>query len=211
MFKKHRVVMLPTEKATNFPFIGVYHDNGRKLITYVNSNSTNSALTQPQHLYILSDEVYFSHKKGDWVYESDNTIPVYQFTYDICEYPLRRIIASTNPSLNLPSPSDSFIKKYCELGGIDEVIVEYKDYCETDKILLKEGYIDQSMYNSLSKLKVAPDNTITIKKVKDSWSKQEVIDLLQKLKYSIVSKEVCECGELHFNTLEMRKWIEENL
>ena len=59
----------------------------------------------------------------------------------------------------IPRPSNEFIKKYCEVGGIDEVLVEYK--CE---------YEDCNMfgchkYEGCSKmqlLKVAPDNTISI-------------------------------------------------
>lgn len=47
------------------------------------------------HFYILSDKKIVSHKIGDYVYEKDNTIPVYQFSYDIEQYPLFRVIAST--------------------------------------------------------------------------------------------------------------------
>lgn len=166
MFKKCKIIKLPGKISNIFR-----EDNGG--LCYYNNPVSTDGIGTPQHLYILSDEVYFSHKKGDWVYESDNTIPVYQFTYDICEYPLRRIIASTNPSLNLPRPSDSFIKKYCELGGIDEVMVEYNELVdETQNDWFGNAPIIQ-------KLKVAPDNTITIKKIKESWSREEVEYLTQ--------------------------------
>lgn len=34
-------------------------------------------------------------RKGDWVYEKDNTIPIYQFSYDMDNYPLPKIIGHT--------------------------------------------------------------------------------------------------------------------
>ena len=38
----------------------------------------------------------------------------------------KKIIASTDSSLNLPKLSNDFIKKYCEVGGIDEIMIEYE-------------------------------------------------------------------------------------
>jgi len=52
------------------------------------------------------------------------------------------------------------------------------------------------------KLKVNPkDNTITIKKLKDSWNKDEVIELIYKY-----CKEITQCI-----SEKDEKWIEENL
>lgn len=52
---KSKVVILPAEKVS-YPFIGIYHDNGKESLTYVTGNHNNSALIQPQNLYFLSDE-----------------------------------------------------------------------------------------------------------------------------------------------------------
>ncbi len=54
------------------------------------------------HFYILSDKKNVSHKTGDWVYETNNCIPVYQFSYDMDEYPLFRVLASTIKLGELP-------------------------------------------------------------------------------------------------------------
>lgn len=54
------------------------------------------------HFYVLSDKKHVSHKIGDWVYETNNHIPVYEFSYDIDLYPLYRVIASTIKLGNLP-------------------------------------------------------------------------------------------------------------
>ena len=41
----------------------------------------------------------------------------------------------------LPRLSNEFIKKYCELGGIDQVLVEYQEY---------ENWDDYAIYHSQS-------------------------------------------------------------
>ena len=54
------------------------------------------------HFYVLSDNKYVSHKTGDWVYETNNCIPIYQFSYDMDEYSLFRVLASTIKLGTLP-------------------------------------------------------------------------------------------------------------
>ncbi len=75
---------------------------------------------------------------------------------------------------HLPSPSQAFIKKYCELGGIDEVLVEYE--------LDDRNMLPFSDTNYPAKLKTDSYNTITIKSVEEkTYSKSE----LQVLKSDI--------------------------
>lgn len=193
MFKKHKVVMLPTEKESYIYFI---KDKNRiKFDKYSNpAQIPNSTNVINQHLYILSDEEI---KEGDWYLDLDIDI-VSKFSkgdkFDIEVLKrLKKIIVSTDKSLESPRPSDSFIKKYCELGGIDEVIVEYEEY-------YKQNRPDTEL---LTRIKIASDNTITIKPVKENWNREEVIVLLNKFNnynsYGDMDNE-------HFN-----KWIEENL
>jgi len=61
------------------------------------------------------------------------------------------------PKCQLPRPSNEFLKKFCELGGINKVLIEYTKYQE---------------YNMPYKmsLKIAPDNTITCKPISKSHS-----------------------------------------
>ena len=59
-----------------------------------------------------------------------------------------------------------------------------------------------------AKLKASKDNTITIKKVKDSWSKEEILEFLPKaMKYA------CDKDShlSHMFDLYAQDWIEENL
>jgi len=71
--------------------------------------------------------------------------------------------------LPLPRPSNEFIQKFCEKGGIREVMVEYEEY-----VIDTYGW-DKSMG---TRLKVAPDNTIFIFPIEEeTFSKQQVIEL----------------------------------
>ena len=70
-------------------------------------------------------------------------------------------------------PSNDFIKAFIEKQGkIDKVLVEYVDWCDYDDD--NEIGLDKPDL----RLKVAPDNTITIKPIQEekaSWSRDEVI------------------------------------
>ena len=73
-----------------------------------------------------------------------------------------KICKKCNPSyILLPRPSNEFLKKYCELGGIDKVLVEYEEYAY-EPIIGKFPNYEANPNPKLFKLKVAPDNTITI-------------------------------------------------
>lgn len=94
----------------------------------------------------------------------------------------------------LPSPSQSFIEKYIteynKGNVITDVLVEYDAYHGINTSIAEINAIsgDDSMnwkgrgdYCDF-KLKInSKDNTITIKKVKDSWSREEVESLLLKV------------------------------
>lgn len=96
----------------------------------------------------------------------------------------------------LPQPSEAFIQKYCKLGGIDEVDVEYThgtwDYDEILKSVFKY------------KLKINSHNEIAIHSIKNSWDKEEVITLLNKY-----------CKDTYDKYLEDQEirndWIKQNL
>ena len=99
---------------------------------------------------------------------------------------------STNPSLNLPQPSSQFIQKYIEEYNkgniITEVMVEYWDYTKQDL-----------------QLKVNLNgNIITIKKIKNSWNKEEVSQILRNFRTDILP-----FGQV--NDFTLNEWIEKNL
>ncbi len=179
MFKRCKVVMfLTNEKATG---IGMYKDTNR--LVY-NQKGKDIPRGEMQHLYILSDEEI---KEGDWYITLTN---------DICKCGNKtnftpkgkKIITSTDESLGLSKPSDSFIqkyvKKYNEGKPITDVLVEYEGFeCKNGHYMAYQTscvypYCDEPNYPVI---KVSSDNTITIKKVKDNWSRDEVINIIKLL------------------------------
>lgn len=167
-----------------------------------------------QHLYIISDEEI---KEGDWCWnqykgESEMCIGQVGKSWDTS---MKKIIATTDELLGLgkfetqiverwgksrnqfPQPSQSFIEKYVEEYNKGNVITE---------VMVEYGFIKgvgaEFGYKSsdIEVLKINPkDNTITIRKIKDSWNREEVIRLL--LDFNNDKPGVFDCSG----------WIEENL
>jgi hypothetical protein len=195
-FKKLKVKLLDVKESD------LWSSGGLQLNYCSGTSLVETDSIYPKHLYILSDEEI---KGGDWILDSanklrkvlkiseDNRLCLSElFAITVLASSCKKIIASTDPSLNLPRPSDSFIKKYCELGGIDEVMVEYIE----ERNWMTDPYKIWSEFV----LKVASDNTITIRSVKDSWNRKEVLSLFEK--YALE-------GDISVD--EIRKWIEENI
>jgi hypothetical protein len=204
-FKKCKVILLPTEKAIDS--VNWYYPNAKTLV--INGKQ--------QHLYIVSDEKI---KEGDWVYNIETKV-VYPLTLqrggslEKAKQLHKKIIAATDRTLidknakykvsgvfdeGLPQPSLGFIKtfiaEYDNSNVITDVMVEY----EMD---MNAVYDHKLCYN----LKINPkDNTITIRKVKDSWSREELLPILK----------ACWNGGAFWgsntpNSHYFDKWIEENL
>lgn len=217
-YKEAQVIMLPTEKNNKIGSLVKCPNTGTLAII----NILTYESTQPsenQHLYLISDDEI---KEGDWYFITES-ISKCESKYeandltDIC----KKIIATTDESLSLcdnckkpnkadvytcncevnpiARPSDDFIRKFVEKQGkITEVLVEYEE------ILDDEGIVAIAFGNNDYKLKVSPDNTITIKPVqeKTSWSREEVVALIQKLEKD---------GADYFGQAFLKQWIEENL
>lgn len=217
-YVKCKVVMLPTEKAPKNWKIGELLLDGTSLFLNktIRSNKTNNVAI-PQHLYILSNEEI---KEGDWVImqtvwgkllDNSKKKPLKVLNQDKTDYLIAeqesptkwkgnvskddclKIIASTDESLGLPIPPDDFIKKYCELGGIEEVFVEFKNVTETYSVGHGEAI------DFVNKIKVSSDNTITIKPVKNSWNREEVEAILRNF------------NEDKPGVFNVTNWIKENL
>lgn len=115
----------------------------------------------------------------------------------------------------LPRPSKQFIEKYIEEYNkgnvITDVLVEYEIQRQCVKCkTIRSHYLckcgEQDNYENTLQLKInSKDNTITIKKVKDSWNREEVIILLEKA--------LAESKEQYslLDRVGINKWIEENL
>lgn len=181
MLKRTQVVMLPTENKSNICIVKLNDED-----ILVNNKGYNS-----QHLYIISnDEI----KDGDFHIISDHE------GYGDKKY---KIIATTDKSLNLPQPSQQFIEEYIEEYNKGNIII--------DVLVEYEGIISSTTWEHDEpeewKLKINPkDNTITIKKVKDSWNREEVIQLIKSAWSQANNNNIPRM--IH---ISQDKWIEENL
>ena len=231
MFKRAKVVMLPTKEKAKIGYLTSKGEEFKDLRMFdrempVILDSKNF------HLYITSDDEI---KKKDWyIHKQTNNLRVVKCVGNNIPMDAKKIIATTDSSLLvedkitellkgtkcLPQPSQSFIEKYVEEYNkgniIIDVLVEMNSPCCKCDTQEKELNCPHSLgdiegtctapnpnndFYGLN-VKVNPkDNTITIKKVKDSWSRKEVEELI----YSAMK------NRCYTTIAEWRKWIEENL
>ena len=234
MLKQCKVVILPTNQQTKY--LMVYSDVEKTKGKLILNGLKNDEYKEYQHLYIISDDEI---KEGDWFINDLNQIKKctsrdtegyidFEGGFNTKPSSCKKIIATTDTSLYthqketvslpervfyLPQPSQQFIEKFIEEYNrgnvITDVLIEYE-------LISNEEYFgntvnpDDDVPYFDEKLKINPkDNTITIKKVKDSWNREEVIEFGNKV------KEYCKNGwkldSLHMVFFEWDKWIEENL
>jgi hypothetical protein len=233
-FKKAKVIMLPTNKPSKLGDLVTYQGYSLAKVTKEGVNPKNTTV-QFWNLYIISDDeikegdwCLFNElevvkctysKNGEFLFSGPLTSSSnHHFSY------FKKIITTTNTTLkidnpnydigrlayiNLPQPSQQFIEKYIEEYNksniITNVLVEYE-------LISNEEYFgntvnpDDDVPYFNERLKINPkDNTITIRKVKDSWNRGEVIILLKKV--------LAESKEQYslLDRVGINKWIEENL
>lgn len=205
MKKECKVQMLPTEDKSH---IGLYTDVRGKLDIYYRDKLTPQVRDFfPQHLYITSDEKI---KEGDWYYEKEHKRTLQCKTDTQSEIinsweDCRKIIGTTDnnlfseediiPHTSLPMIPQSFISEYCDKGGIETVMVEYK------LMSITKGH-----HNFIHEyeLKLSSDNTIIIHPLEEKmYSKEEVETLISDF-YSAF----CNSTGLE---QERDNWIKENL
>jgi hypothetical protein len=208
--KKCKVVMLPTNEKTTSNLV-LYTPKKHDVIkTILNMNNHNQRLYggEPdyQYVYILSDNEI---KESDWCIDFNCKIFKHENHFPI-NIGQRKIIATTNKSLGLPQPSLSFIEKYVEEYNKGNIITEVLvEYVEIDGYGNIENH--QTHYRELIPKVNPKDNTITIKKVKDSWSREEVEKLLNDL-HLFVRNNCTSNRETRITVSKLTKqWIEENL
>ena len=232
MFKKQKVVMLPTNEKASLIY-------GNSLLNKLSYGELSPSHCSHYHLYIISDDKIEEGEFGINLYSTSifQVVEVKQDGYNVkwitggnigndiqfdsLALP-KKIIATTDTSLitcqckkvgyhklsckqtyNLPEPSQGFtkvfIEEYNKSNIITDVMVEYEKNEPNPQTISKEFDFDDVSFD----LKINPkDNTITIKKLKDSWSREEVIELIKKFDI--------EMGDTHGPSTR-NKWIEENL
>ena len=189
----------------------------KQLIFLEDSKGIVKTKNKNGHLYVLSnDEI----KLFDCVYNNKENIVeqinsktqlIFVLEENKENQTFKKVIATTNKTLSqtnrteIPQPSEQFIQKFVEEYNkgniITDVLVEYE-------LISNEEYFgntvnpDDDVPYFDERLKINhKDNTITIKKVKDSYTKEEVENLI----YTAM-KDRC-----YTTIAEWKKWIEENL
>lgn len=117
-------------------------------------------------------------------------------------YQIEAIGTKYEPTI-IPQPSDKFIQSYIEAYNkgekIEKVLVEYeKGNFRPDG---SQGYFEEGAFTFEWLLKLK-DNSIIIKKVKDSWTREEVIALIKKFNLRLNDQVWLSSDD---------RWVEENL
>lgn len=233
MFKEHSIVMLSTKKAVFPKCIWLGRISGELHLDYsypegkICDPIDHSML--PQNLYILSDETI---KEGDWYYSLYHET-ILQCSHKNQAISLNilygnnvnkgKVIATTDKSLKLPEPSEGFIKAFIKAynsgNSITKVMVEYEyaKYMQNSygcgctegfQELCANNIDGQDLCKIAIKLKLnSKNNTITIKKIKDSWSRDEVLKLVK----SAYSTALEEAKDEMVNYFYFNNWIKQNL
>lgn len=222
MKKRVKVIMLPTEKATSV----IKQEVSSTLYYYSKpASAATKHLYVNQHLYFISDEeikvgywcvhllrgyvfkVYnFGESNGSvTLIPSENNLPEdLEFLLVDC----KKVVATTDKSLvyltnngrvgyKLPQISQEFIENYCEVGGINEVEIEYYKYAEE---LNGTSLIPQDLY----RIKTDSNNCVIIHSIKDSWSREEVEKLIESAVHDFA-------GMNTYDDDNLNRWIKENL
>lgn len=199
-YKQCEVIMLPTEKSHLF-----YHDCDRKFNYKIDeyNECRTSICRHPQHLYILSSEeikegdwVFDSYDVCIYQIKDFTSTNYHQrkiiATTDglSVRKPQKNLIINQKLKLpteiieELPRPSDDFIKAFVKAQGkgFDKVLVEYEDkgevVADTGGRMLMGWYDGDDLprkWQSDFQLKVAPDNTITIKPVQEVYVSEKAL------------------------------------
>lgn len=207
-YKKAQVIMLP---STTLAKVGEYiiakHEHDDSLHCGIKRQNPFNMLSEEQHLYITTDDEI---KEGDWFVAIDSSIQQAKSNYEKLPSD-RKIIATTDPELTvlkdvgdefevrweevrIAQPSKDFIEKYCKVGGIDEVDVEYNPHGNA-KFERSSGfdgyrcqmcndwfYSNKPKCSCSEKIKVDSHNTITIHPIKDSYSHVRELDQRKSIK-----------------------------
>ena len=221
-FKRAKVIMLATNKPSKLGNLATYQ--GRSLAKVIKEGvKPINTIVQFWNLYIISDDeikennTHFYNPHSGQLHISGNHTDYIAINKNGC----KKIIATTDTSLDLPQPSQQFIQKYIEGYNKDNVItdvlVEYQtDFkSETKLYMLGMGDNPDDFEYGEPTVKINPkDNTTTIKKVKDSYTREEHISNIKKFSLELGSKIHCflkEDGTLSISIQDVNKWIEENL
>jgi hypothetical protein len=202
IFKNSRIIRLPIkERAENCIISDDIKDRLSFSVGYLTQAYLNEAYLTAYHMHIISDDKKF--KEGDWYIDDTNTIR--QSVTSDKDYWSRRpdykkIIASTDSSLDLPKISKSFIEKYISEYNkhniIGKVLIEYNTSDDN-----MDGYVSMFGGKEIGVTLNVKDNCVIIKILKNNYNRDEVIELCKK---AIIA------GSFS-STFDFDDWVEKNI
>lgn len=175
--------------------------NNETLLWFPDDYWSNKNLTK-RHLYILSNEEIKNGdnmEPGEWYINTwNNSEPFKNDNLDNNGY-CKKIIAATDKSLNLPGLSQEFVEEFINSWNSKELIQQVNVECEKKW----NTYIDEDIADSTFDyyFKIDNFNQITISKIKESWNREEVTELI----YSAMK------SRAYTSLTEFNDWVEENL
>lgn len=208
IYEKSDVVMLPTEKESIF-----WLSRGGTLTMWGAGSGKNPKLGSNQHIHFTLERetrkddlpCYVIYNKKIQFVDNPNILA------SINAECSGKIVATTDESLGtcpkcnnwgqtgeksglcskcggdgykpLPRPSSDFLKVYCLANGIiKSILIEVINICDHLERFHKHGD-HNGICGGILALKVAADNTITIKpfKAKEDWNKKELIKMFELL------------------------------
>lgn len=155
------VIILEKNEPIKLPSIGrpiYYKKDGIIPLEYCGEIHIPTIMYQYFHLYFTSSEEI---KEGDWYYSSIlNQVLLKGTSKD--KHP--KIVASTDPSLGLPSIPQSFIKQYVAGNGkIDKVRLVLYSHNDCPEEALDHPFSESTWYQThIDKLKLTANNEATI-------------------------------------------------
>jgi hypothetical protein len=195
------VVMLTTNKESDI------WESKHGRLHYQEANFNDPDECKNQHLYIISNEEI---KEGDWCINTnkDTILQINNITSSTqgLEY-WKKIIATTDPSLNLPQLPESFIQAYIKAYNEGNPITEIA--LEMEEGLHKGEEIDKSypkeFIEALNTPKTREDNTVIVHQSKTYSREERDNDIIKALQ--LYDSRVNQT----YSVEKLKKWIEENL
>jgi len=206
MKKKCKIVMLPADGKS---YIFLKFNDALEYNEHSPYYGIKHLDWKYQHLYVLSPDEEI--RIEDWYIANFTYLYQHRIGFPLYGITAYKVISSNDPSLNLPLIPTIYLKEYISsynAGNIPtEVEVEYEErdeFFELDyKFKTKGNFSNKKIQN----LKLSPNNEIVIKKTKDSWTREEVIELIKKA--SVIEFDPNWCMELHLELVN--NWIKANL
>lgn len=177
------------DSSINYLNLYILSDEEIKEGDYIYENNLNLE-TSIYQIYRRSNRLCFFRFRNVpiWLDKKQHTAKKIIATTDSNLWSKERVDSSTHLNAPLPQPSQAFVEKYIteyNKGNIiEDVLVEYEclmshKLVEIDLSNTNKEVKDLSESRCVEdRLKISSGNTISIKKVKDSWSKEEVEQLL---------------------------------